>query len=160
MILQPESPIQASNPVSINQSSKHGNEGASREIVGTQKEFHTYEIALPSQSENSFLIKIVQVAGKEIGIFRFKDKYFAYENECAHEGGPVAEGTVVGHLECRKSSDKKSYAEFFSEERMDIVCPWHGIQYDLETGVCSADKRLKLISHQVIVENDLIKVRI
>ncbi len=102
---------------------------------------------------------IVSVKGITIGIYKLKGNYYAYENECAHEGGPVVEGKVTQDLIC-EVSDKGKCAEYFSDFKYDIVCPWHGVQYDLETGICRADKRLKLNSFEVFVDGDYLKVRV
>ena len=40
--------------------------------------------------------------------------------------------------------DKTSRGLYFSETDMHFVCPWHGYEYDLKTGECVADRRLKL----------------
>ena len=95
-----------------------------------------------------------------ISIYNFKGKYFAYENICAHEGGPVSEGRTLGELECKVSSEGKVLEEHFSKSKINIVCPWHGVTYDVETGICRADSRLRLTRYEVIVENDDIKVKI
>ena len=119
----------------------------------------TYTVAKTNQiSEINPLI--VEVGGITIGIYKFKDRYYAYKNECAHEGGPVVEGLTVGHLECKISPEGKKLGEYFSESKMDIVCPWHGVQYDLETGICRGDDRLALITHEIIIDGEDVKVRI
>jgi nitrite reductase/ring-hydroxylating ferredoxin subunit len=33
---------------------------------------------------------------------------------------------------------------------MHFVCPWHGYEYELETGCCVGDYRLKLKKYQVV----------
>ena len=101
---------------------------------------------------------IVDVKGSKVAIYQFKGRYYAYENVCAHEGGPVAEGLTVGDVECKVSPEGKLMDEYFSKENMDIVCPWHGVQYDLQTGVCRADGRLKLVSYEVIVDGDDVRI--
>ncbi|HZW58175.1 MAG TPA: Rieske 2Fe-2S domain-containing protein [Nitrososphaerales archaeon] len=115
----------------------------------------------PSSSELSAYI--VEVNGKRVGVYRFGAKYFAYENQCPHEGGPVAEGKVVGHYECKLSEGpvKRDIAsEGFSEESMDIVCPWHGIQFDLQTGECRGSQRLKLTPYEVVQDGEMIKLKL
>lgn len=103
---------------------------------------------------------IVTVENTVIGVYKFNGKYYAYENECAHEGGPVVEGMVIGDPECKLSPDGKRLGDSFSETKKDIVCPWHGTPYDLETGICRSDTRLQLVSHEVVVQGDEVKVRI
>jgi len=103
---------------------------------------------------------IVDVEGRSVAIYLFKGRYYAYENECAHEGGPVAEGLTAGDVECRVSPEGKMVEEYFSKDNIDIVCPWHGVQYDLQTGVCRADGRLRLVTHEVIIDGDDVRIRI
>jgi len=53
--------------------------------------------------------KIVRREGKEsIAVFRDGDEYCAMSNVCAHQGGPLGEGRIVGGC---------------------VTCPWHGYQY-------------------------------
>ena len=95
--------------------------------------------------------KLVDINGIIVGVYRFRDKFFAYKNTCQHRGGPVCEGIVIGKVECAVSLAGRRLGEFISDERMGIVCPWHGVQYDLETGVCWADPRLRLRKYEVSV---------
>ena len=46
-------------------------------------------------------MKEVQVAGESICIVNVEGKYYAIGNICTHEGGPLADGTLVGYeVEC------------------------------------------------------------
>ncbi|MHB8567906.1 MAG: Rieske (2Fe-2S) protein [Nitrososphaerales archaeon] len=103
---------------------------------------------------------LVTVEGIKIGVYKFKGKYYAYENECAHEGGPVLEGLTVGDVVCSISPNGRRIGEHFSETKRDIVCPWHGVAYDIETGVCKANRRLALTAYEVIIEDGDVKVKI
>jgi nitrite reductase/ring-hydroxylating ferredoxin subunit len=61
---------------------------------------------------------------------------------------------VLGRLEQILAPDKTVIGERFSEEEIHVVCPWHGWEYDLETGACAADRRFKLRSFRVVVRDD------
>ena len=102
---------------------------------------------------------VIDVDGTLIGVVKFGGRLHAFRNSCPHQGGPVAEGEVVGNVECvvLRGGERRT-AE--SEERFNIACPWHGIEYDLETGVCRSDPRMRLRSYEVVVENGLVKVRV
>ncbi len=39
--------------------------------------------------------------------------FFALDNACSHEEGPLAEGEIEGH---------------------EVMCPWHGARFDVRTG--------------------------
>lgn len=100
----------------------------------------------------------VTARGTRIGVYLFKGRYFAYRNSCPHQGGPAMEGEFVGNSEVEVREDG-SRREYTSTERYNISCPWHGIEYDIETGVCRADRRMRLKSYKVFIEGDEVKVR-
>jgi nitrite reductase (NADH) small subunit len=103
---------------------------------------------------------VVEVAGMKVGICKLNDRFVAYENECAHEGGPIMEGDLIGHFQCSVAEDGRRLEEYFSQEKFDLVCPWHGMQYDLETGICTGDKRRKLTPVDIIVDGNDIKLKL
>jgi 3-phenylpropionate/trans-cinnamate dioxygenase ferredoxin subunit len=59
--------------------------------------------------------KTVEIDGTEIAVFNVDDEqYYAVEDICSHDGGPLAEGDVI--------------------DTYSIVCPRHGAQFDMRTG--------------------------
>src|SRR5512138_653901 len=57
--------------------------------------------------------KIIQVEGAFIAIFNLDGQYYAIEDVCSHDDGPVAEGDLEGY---------------------EIVCPRHGARFDIRDG--------------------------
>jgi len=57
--------------------------------------------------------RLVNIKGKEIALFNIEGTFFALENACTHEEGPLAEGEIEGH---------------------EVTCPWHGARFDVRTG--------------------------
>ena len=84
--------------------------------------------------------RVVDVDGFEIGVFRLGKKLVAYKNECPHYGGPVCQGNVFNQTEEMLGADKTSSGLRFSSTR-NIVCPWHGYEFNLETGCHPGDAR-------------------
>ena len=73
--------------------------------------------------------KIVDVAGRSIGIFNVHGEFYAVRNSCPHQGGPLCEGKVSGFLTA------KVPGEFEYSRRGEILrCPWHGWEFDVKTG--------------------------
>ena len=66
--------------------------------------------------------KLVRINNEEIAIFKHQGQLCAIQNSCPHEGGPLAKGRIQGG---------------------EVVCPLHGYKFDLKTGVCSRDAKLK-----------------
>ena len=62
----------------------------------------------------------VMIKGRVIAVFRHDSRLYAMDGMCAHQGGPVAEGIV---------------------EHGCVTCPWHGWQYELETGIQTVNRQ-------------------
>lgn len=99
-------------------------------------------------------VRVVEVDGQEIGVFRFQGRVYAHRNHCLHQGGPVCEGTLLGKVEAIVAPDRTVRGQRFSEDELHIVCPWHGYEYDVATGRCAADAALQLESYAVQVKGD------
>jgi nitrite reductase/ring-hydroxylating ferredoxin subunit len=102
--------------------------------------------------------RIVRHGDTEIGVFHWQGRFFAYENLCLHQGGPACEGVMMHKVEDVLAPDKTWQGQTFSRDEMHFVCPWHGYEYDLKTGECAADRKLKLKSFNVIKRGEDIYV--
>jgi nitrite reductase/ring-hydroxylating ferredoxin subunit len=102
--------------------------------------------------------RIVFLGDREIGVFRYDGEFYAYSNYCLHQGGPACEGLTIAKVEEKIMPDKTSRGLYFSETEMHFVCPWHGYEYDIKTGECAGDRKLKLRKYQVVQKGDDIYV--
>ena len=102
--------------------------------------------------------KIVPNGNSEIGVYRVKGRLYAYQNLCAHQGGPACEGLLMAKVEEVIAEDKTYHGMRFNHDEMHIVCPWHGWEYDLETGVMVADRTFRLRKYDVVEKEDGIYV--
>jgi nitrite reductase/ring-hydroxylating ferredoxin subunit len=102
--------------------------------------------------------RIVFVGEQEIGVFRDKGEFYAYSNVCLHQGGPACEGLTIAKVEERLRPDKTSQGLYFSDTEMHFVCPWHGMEYDMKTGECVSDRKMKLRKYQILQKGDEIYV--
>ena len=73
--------------------------------------------------------KIVKAGARSIGVFRVEDRFFALRNRCPHQGGPLCEG----RLSAWAVADAPGQVQMTGPPRL-VACPWHGWEYDLETG--------------------------
>ena len=76
-----------------------------------------------------------EVAGRAIVIANFGEKCHALDDRCPHAGGPLSQGSI---------------------ENGKLVCPWHGREYDLATGLCEAFP--SVATHAVEMRDDGIYV--
>jgi nitrite reductase (NADH) small subunit len=89
-------------------------------------------------------VRIIETNGISVGIYRHADKYFAYRNLCAHQGGPVCEGIMMPKVVDVLAPDRTLIGQAFNDEEIHIVCPWHSWEYKIETGECAGNPRIKL----------------
>lgn len=87
---------------------------------------------------------IVEVAGREIGIFNIDGELFALRNRCPHLGGPLCEGPVLGLVYSSEPGDVR-----FDASKQLITCPWHGWEFDVKTGQSYFNPRLRARRFQV-----------
>jgi nitrite reductase/ring-hydroxylating ferredoxin subunit len=50
--------------------------------------------------------------------------------------------------------------EYLDEARPVVACPWHGVEFDLATGVCLADPTRRVASYRTRVEGTDVFVEI
>jgi nitrite reductase/ring-hydroxylating ferredoxin subunit len=74
--------------------------------------------------------KIVEVAGRQVGVFNVGGELFALRNRCPHQGGPLCEGRLAGRVEVAAPGDEIQY----SRAGEILRCPWHSWEYDIRTG--------------------------
>jgi nitrite reductase (NADH) small subunit len=115
-------------------------------------------IAKTSEVQQDLAPLMKDVDGARIAIYRFKGMYRAYLNQCPHQGGPACEGSTFKHVQGTVGSNGTANVSV-SEESYDIACPWHGIEYSLDTGICNADKRFRLPSFDLVVQGEDILIR-
>ncbi|WP_232665873.1 Rieske (2Fe-2S) protein [Pseudonocardia sp. TRM90224] len=73
--------------------------------------------------------RIVQAGRRSIGVFRVGDRFYAINNHCPHQGGPLCLGATKPWV---TSAGPGEYA--MAAEDSLLACPWHGWEYDLATG--------------------------
>ena len=101
---------------------------------------------------------VVQLEGREIGVFRVGDDYYAYTNWCLHQAGPVCEGTVTGtHEATFDPDDLETHLEWVRDGEV-LCCPWHGWEYDVTTGDCLSRRDRRLVGYPVREEGGEIVV--
>lgn len=92
--------------------------------------------------------KVVEVAGRSIGVFNVGGEFFALRNRCPHQGGPLCEGRLSGFL---RSPSPGEYE--YSRKGEILRCPWHGWEFDVRTGQSWFDpKRTRVRRYEVSVE--------
>jgi nitrite reductase/ring-hydroxylating ferredoxin subunit len=69
----------------------------------------------------------------EVAVFNVGGAYYAIENSCPHQGGPLAEGWMEGPL---------------------VTCPWHGWCFDVRTGKMTLGEFARVPRFELQVRGD------
>jgi 3-phenylpropionate/trans-cinnamate dioxygenase ferredoxin component len=82
--------------------------------------------------------KLVRIDDQTIAVFHLDGGYYAIEDVCTHDGGPVAEGYLEGDV---------------------IECPRHGARFNVKTGAAlSLPATVPVPTYEVKVVGEEIKV--
>lgn len=82
---------------------------------------------------------LVEANGKEIALFKAEGKVCALYSVCPHQGGPLHEGGLHGKA---------------------VMCPWHGWEFDVTTGVCTFNESIKQPTFRVKEEGEDVYVEV
>jgi 3-phenylpropionate/trans-cinnamate dioxygenase ferredoxin subunit len=92
--------------------------------------------------------KLVELQGREIGLFNVKGEFLAISNRCPHQGGPLCRGKLGGLAESKEPGHYK-----LSRQGELLRCPWHGWEFDIRTGQSWCDPtKVRVRSYAVSVE--------
>jgi nitrite reductase/ring-hydroxylating ferredoxin subunit len=93
--------------------------------------------------------KVIDIDGVEIGVFHVDRAFYAWRNDCPHQGGPVCQGRLMKRVEERLDKDRRSLGIHYVDDALNIVCPWHGYEFDVRTGRHAGLPSMRLAGCQV-----------
>jgi nitrite reductase (NADH) small subunit len=105
-------------------------------------------------------MKLVAAGDVEIGVFRHRGKYYAYTNECPHQGGPVCQGLRVPKVVQVINAERRYVRDDFDRSEIHFVCPWHGYEFNIETGAHAIDPRVRLRKYDLVERGDELYVSV
>ena len=83
--------------------------------------------------------RVVEANGAEIALFKKDGRFYAIDNRCAHQGGPLGEGWLEGDA---------------------VVCPWHQWRYNIKTGINEVAPSIKQKTFSVEVKGEDVFVEV
>jgi nitrite reductase (NADH) small subunit len=96
---------------------------------------------------------VARVGGRDVGVVRdaVTGSVHGLRNRCPHHGGPLCLGTVHERL-------GGAPGNYVLEQRRVLRCPWHGWEFDLETGRCLDDPSLRAAVYPVEVADGRVRL--
>lgn len=83
-------------------------------------------------------VKVARVDDQAVALFHLEDGYYAIEDACTHDGGPLARGRLEGGV---------------------VECPRHGARFDVRTGAAlTLPATSPATTYPVRIEGDAIQV--
>jgi nitrite reductase/ring-hydroxylating ferredoxin subunit len=98
---------------------------------------------------------VSRVDGREVGVVLDRDtgSVHGVRNRCPHHGAPLC----LGRVREREAGEPGRYD--LSGRRV-LRCPWHGWEFDLETGRCLDDPTLRVAVYPAEVADRRVRVLI
>jgi nitrite reductase (NADH) small subunit len=97
----------------------------------------------------------VEIGRHRVVVTMTEEGPFAYADRCPHRGAPMlAGGRVVTPLVTGRER------LVLGRNESHVRCPWHKWDYDLETGECAVDPRLRLRTYPAWIDGDEVVVSI
>jgi nitrite reductase/ring-hydroxylating ferredoxin subunit len=91
--------------------------------------------------------RIVEVAGRSIGVFNVGGRFYALHGGCPHRGGALCAGRITGTV---LPTTERSFA--YGREGEIVRCSRHGWEFEIATGRALADPRVRARTYPVSVE--------
>jgi nitrite reductase/ring-hydroxylating ferredoxin subunit len=96
---------------------------------------------LPAPGE----IRVVEIRHHRVGVMRVGDEFHALADRCPHRGAPLCSaGEVVTDIQ--RAADGSLT---LGEQGALIRCPWHKWDFEIATGRCPADTKMRVRRYAV-----------
>ena len=98
--------------------------------------------------------KLVRLNGRGVVVFNVKGEFFALSDRCPHKGASLSGSKMTGLVESGGPGDYT-----YTRVGEIVRCPWHGWEFDLQTGLCLDEPSLRTAIYQVRVEGDRVLIQ-
>lgn len=100
-------------------------------------------------------VRSVRVGPVDVAVLKTPDgRIFALRDQCSHFGAPLSKGRLTALV---VADDSTRYNRDYA--RWTLRCPWHGFEFDVESGICPADPvKSRVRTYPVSIEDGFIVV--
>ncbi len=102
----------------------------------------------PAEQPVEGRVRLVEIDGHRIGVFRVAGELYALADRCPHRGAPLCAGSIVTTIEVRGGEVALGPAN------ATLRCPWHKWEFDITTGRSLVDPKLRVRRYAVRIDGD------
>lgn len=99
--------------------------------------------------------RIVELAGRSIGVFNVHGRVYALHNGCPHKGGALCAGPITGTA---METDERTFV--YGREGEIVRCALHGWEFEIATGRALADPRVRARTYPAAIEDGHVVVTV
>ena len=104
-------------------------------------------VALPLAELPPGTSTTVKAFGTTVAVFNVEGQVFALSNHCPHHGGPLCHGRISGAV-----LPSQPYEYRYGREGRVLTCPWHGWEFDIESGRTIFDPAVRVKIYEARIE--------
>ena len=104
-------------------------------------------VALPLAELPPGTSTTVKAFGTTVAVFNVEGQVFALSNHCPHHGGPLCHGRISGAV-----LPSQPYEYRYGREGRVLICPWHGWEFDIESGRTIFDPAVRVKIYEARIE--------
>ncbi len=92
-----------------------------------------------------------------IGVFNVKGDFYALRNICPHKRGPLCTGELTGRIGAEAPPSGYAAELTVDGDGELLRCPWHQWPFDIATGRCLVDPKVRVKTYPVrVIDNDIV----
>jgi nitrite reductase (NADH) small subunit len=92
--------------------------------------------------------RLLEIGGLRVGLFRVGSEFHALADRCPHRGAPLCAGRVTTPI--AYEDGELSVGPHASVVR----CPWHKWEFEIATGRCLVDQKLRVRRYAVRIDGE------
>jgi nitrite reductase/ring-hydroxylating ferredoxin subunit len=113
--------------------------------TATQREARLPLADAPAEGER----RLLELGGRTVGVFRVDGAFYALADRCPHRAAPLcSSGEVVNAVEGYGDAVR------VTRERALVRCPWHKWDFDIATGRCVVDAKLRVRRYAAWIDGE------